>query len=366
MGPKRVLVPVSPQKSGKRARRGCVSKREAEVEIAPAKQPKRGKGGKIGTVRKGWVWDSGESDDLQVPVCVGSRTYYHHILYYSDGQVPLRIAVEDVVATQVDKSDEETRELKLEYWVGQVGALFEENGEPRFVLKFMDMESQWRYMNWDDSRLLKTFGHTFRKHEVLETDVCETNSVEIILKRMYWAENSLEAANGPIGDTVFSDRLVVRCGSDGIRRGDLSDSLWPAPAGRRRNRLLIHCPDARYSLQSGRCIAKVSTPSDDPVYSQAIEALKLSVLPENLPCRETETLAIREFIKTAVKSTGQCGNVLYISGVPGAGKTASVLSVVAAAKRDKQIPEFQFIHINSMKLNKPTDIFRYVRVHVCV
>jgi Cdc6-like AAA superfamily ATPase len=86
--------------------------------------------------------------------------------------------------------------------------------------------------------------------------------------------------------------------------------------------------------------------------------LKLSVLPENLPCREAETATIREFIKTAVRTTGTSGNVLYISGVPGTGKTASVLSVVTAMqKHSKDSEKFEFAYINSMKLNTPTDLY---------
>jgi Cdc6-like AAA superfamily ATPase len=51
--------------------------------------------------------------------------------------------------------------------------------------------------------------------------------------------------------------------------------------------------------------------------------------------------------------------VLYISGVPGTGKTASVLSVVkqmqkSATSKDQQ---FDFAYINSMKLNTPTDLY---------
>lgn len=283
----------------------------------------------------------------------------------------MRISVEDLVATQVDNKEEETRELKLTYWVGQVGALYEDyDGSKKFTMRFFDQASQWRYHNDEDSRLVKLFGNSFRRHEVMETDVCEENDVDIIVKKLNWWSDEEKAVTdnqglkaSEISNGLFSDRMIIRCGSDGVRRSDLSDSLWPAPEGRRRNRLLVQCPNSKLSLKSisgpqykykTAVPVEDSSADDDPKYTRAVEALKLSVLPENLPCREQETASIREFLRTAVGTTGSSGNVLYISGVPGTGKTASVLSVV---KQMQNSLSFEFVYINSMKLNTPTDIY---------
>ena len=51
---------------------------------------------------------------------------------------------------------------------------------------------------------------------------------------------------------------------------------------------------------------------------------------------------------------------MYISGVPGTGKTATVLEVTAHLKQsvqDGDIPEFQFIEINGMRLTAPHQAF---------
>ncbi len=323
---------------------------------------------------RGWVWSTGEKDDVQIPINGdGGRVFYHHATYFptQPGEVPMRVSVEDVVATVADPDEEETKALKLDYWVGQVGALFEEKGEMKFILRFFDLPSQWRYQN-DDRRLIRTFGDSFRRYEVLETDVSEINPIEIITHKVHWRSFEEDAIDDnaelsktsdvPIG--LFSDRMVVRCGAEGKRRGDLSDSLWPAPENRRRNRLLVQCPESKHSLLAGGIsletqIISTTSGSSDATYSRAVECLKLSVLPENLPCREEETASIREFVKSAVRSLGTSGNVLYISGVPGTGKTASVLSVVTLMQKTaKSDSAFQFAYINSMRLNSPTDLYQ--------
>lgn len=351
-----------------------------ELVSAPGKRTKKNRSGVSSSCSSGWAWTTGEIGDKQLPVKVADkRTYYNHVTFIPEdpGQIPMRITVEDLVATEVNREDEETRELKLKYWVGQVAALFEDqDGEKHFVFRFFDVEKQWRYMNSDDGRLLKAFGESFRRFEILETDVCETNPVEIIVKKLNWRCTEAEAlidnqglVSWDIPNSFFSDRMIIRCGSDGKRRQDLSDSLWPAPANRRRQRLLVQCEESKHSLRASGRIEKVlvvnpkvlkKDPSEDAVYEEAVNALKLSVLPENLPCRESETATIREFIRTAVKSTGSSGNVLYISGVPGTGKTASVLSVVKQMKSERStsdVSKFEFAYINSMKLNSPSDLY---------
>ena len=333
----------------------------------------KGDAHRVRAPKTGWIWSTGDADDQQVPMkSDDGNTYYHHITYIPSeaNGIPMRITVEDLVITQANMEDEETAHLKLKYWVGQVAALFETpDGEPEVLLRFFDQSNQWFYMN-DDPRLLRAFGKSFRRFELLETDVCEPNPVEIILRKVNWFDTEEEAISDnqtltskDLPNGFFSDRMLVRCGADGRRRNDLSDSLWPAPISRRRHRLTTQCPVSRLSIQSGelkpspKSSPKSASQISLDVYGRAVDALKLSVLPEHLPCRESETAHIREFIRTAISTTGQSGNVLYISGVPGTGKTASVLSVINGLKKEKKPLNFQFSYINSMKLNTPTDLY---------
>lgn len=53
---------------------------------------------------------------------------------------------------------------------------------------------------------------------------------------------------------------------------------------------------------------------------------------------------------------------MYVSGVPGTGKTATVTSVINALQQSKSIPNFTFISINGMRLTEPRQ--SYVEVGV--
>jgi origin recognition complex subunit 1 len=51
---------------------------------------------------------------------------------------------------------------------------------------------------------------------------------------------------------------------------------------------------------------------------------------------------------------------MYISGVPGTGKTATVLEVVRAlhqATEQEELPGFRYIEINGMKLTEPRQAY---------
>ncbi|XP_038650173.1 origin recognition complex subunit 1 [Scyliorhinus canicula] len=90
------------------------------------------------------------------------------------------------------------------------------------------------------------------------------------------------------------------------------------------------------------------------VLEEARARLHVSAVPESLPCREQEFQDIYNYVESKViDGTGGC---MYISGVPGTGKTATVHEVMRclqhAAKQDN-LPSFQFIEINGMKLTDP-------------
>ncbi|XP_026562764.1 origin recognition complex subunit 1 [Pseudonaja textilis] len=90
------------------------------------------------------------------------------------------------------------------------------------------------------------------------------------------------------------------------------------------------------------------------VLEEARMRLHVSAVPEALPCREKEFQDICNFIESKLlDGTGGC---MYISGVPGTGKTATVYEVIhylQQAAENEEIPAFQFIEINGMKLTDP-------------
>ncbi|KAM6962432.1 origin recognition complex subunit 1 [Aplochiton taeniatus] len=90
------------------------------------------------------------------------------------------------------------------------------------------------------------------------------------------------------------------------------------------------------------------------VLEEARARLHVSSVPESLPCREQEFQDIYNFVESKVMDgTGGC---MYISGVPGTGKTATVHEVIRClqhASDADDIPAFRFVEINGMKMTEP-------------
>ncbi|XP_062308342.1 origin recognition complex subunit 1 isoform X2 [Osmerus eperlanus] len=97
-------------------------------------------------------------------------------------------------------------------------------------------------------------------------------------------------------------------------------------------------------------------PAQQPgnVLEEARTRLHVSSVPESLPCREQEFQDIYSFVESKIMDgTGGC---MYISGVPGTGKTATVHEVVRClqhAAHTDDIPAFRFVEINGMKMTDP-------------
>ncbi|KAM3143373.1 hypothetical protein pb186bvf_004434 [Paramecium bursaria] len=92
-------------------------------------------------------------------------------------------------------------------------------------------------------------------------------------------------------------------------------------------------------------------------YQRCINSLQENALPEEISCRDQEKENIRQFIKQGINQNGQ-QQVLYLSGVPGIGKTASVLEV--KEKLLKQRNNFQFVHINAMNFGVAESVYQFI------
>ncbi|KAI8074523.1 P-loop containing nucleoside triphosphate hydrolase protein [Gongronella butleri] len=94
------------------------------------------------------------------------------------------------------------------------------------------------------------------------------------------------------------------------------------------------------------------------MYQLARERLHVSAVPDSLPCRENEFEEISSYLESALlEGTGTC---VYISGVPGTGKTATVLEVIRGLQHrseENELPVFDFVEINGMKLTDPTQAY---------
>jgi Cdc6-like AAA superfamily ATPase len=74
--------------------------------------------------------------------------------------------------------------------------------------------------------------------------------------------------------------------------------------------------------------------------------------------RHAELKKISEFIKSSLKSTGKdSSNILLLKGMPGTGKTRSVLTITT--QLNTRGSKFEFHTINAMKLAQPADLYMY-------
>ncbi|KAJ2308584.1 Origin recognition complex, subunit 1 [Coemansia sp. RSA 2706] len=94
------------------------------------------------------------------------------------------------------------------------------------------------------------------------------------------------------------------------------------------------------------------------IYEAARSRLHVSAVPDSLPCREDEFSEIYSHLHAALEErTSMC---MYISGVPGTGKTATVLEVMRALQESAgsgELPEFQFVELNGMKMTEPAQAY---------
>ena len=97
---------------------------------------------------------------------------------------------------------------------------------------------------------------------------------------------------------------------------------------------------------------------DKSSLAEAQLRLHVGAVPDSLPCREDEFAQILSFTEGKIfDGTGGC---MYISGVPGTGKTATVKEVIRTLKSytdSGDLPEFQFIEINGMRLTEPNQAY---------
>ncbi|GAA0142289.1 replication origin binding protein [Lithospermum erythrorhizon] len=96
---------------------------------------------------------------------------------------------------------------------------------------------------------------------------------------------------------------------------------------------------------------------------KAKATLLLASLPKSLPCRDKEMEEITAFIKDAICENQCLGRCLYIHGVPGTGKTMSVLSVMRNLRSEVDAGStkpYCFVEINGLKLASPENIYSVI------
>jgi len=83
---------------------------------------------------------------------------------------------------------------------------------------------------------------------------------------------------------------------------------------------------------------------------------------EYLPCRESEQNYIYNYIKNGLNTNGSYSG-LYISGMPGTGKTACVTTVINKLKKEakmRSVPAFTVYEINGMKITNLNNVYKCI------
>ncbi|XP_009114605.1 origin of replication complex subunit 1B [Brassica rapa] len=96
---------------------------------------------------------------------------------------------------------------------------------------------------------------------------------------------------------------------------------------------------------------------------KAKATLLLATRPKSLPCRNKEMEEITAFIKGSISDDQCLGRCMYIHGVPGTGKTVSVLSVMKNLKAEVEagiVSPYCFVEINGLKLASPEKIYTVI------
>ncbi len=94
------------------------------------------------------------------------------------------------------------------------------------------------------------------------------------------------------------------------------------------------------------------------------ETMPTQNIPVFLPCREKEQEIIYNYLKTGLDTKGNYSS-LYISGMPGTGKTESINRVIdilynELKKDPNNLNKFQLIYINGIEYSNPKNVFNKI------
>jgi hypothetical protein len=103
-------------------------------------------------------------------------------------------------------------------------------------------------------------------------------------------------------------------------------------------------PNNRHELNPSLAHVPSEIPQRIATYADAKRVLHVSTTPEHLPCRESEFEVLYGYVELALKeNTGSC---IYVSGVPGTGKTATCLEVIRTLNELVKVK----VHLNNLIL----------------
>lgn len=164
----------------------------------------------------------------------------------------------------------------------------------------------------------------------------------------------------------FDEKLSESTSSEDFDSNDEISSTYQKPSGKAKNVAGATC-------KTTATPAKIWTPKNKlpfiPARQTPVRAAKggleksrkrlhVSAIPQCLPCRDNEFREVYNFVEGKLRSGG--GGCMYVSGVPGTGKTATVQDVMNCLRQsaeNDELPNFTFVDINGMRLTEPRQAY---------
>lgn len=149
-------------------------------------------------------------------------------------------------------------------------------------------------------------------------------------------DSDFDGHRGPGGPTTPSKKSP---GKSKKRRSPTKLKVKETAADRAKKASIQARKQARLaaglSARPGARLPTVSSYVDDPAlldpFARARAVLHVSATPEELPCRDDEAATIGAYLEEAIEEGS--GSCLYIAGVPGTGKTATVHNLIRGLKQ---------------------------------
>eukprot|EP00916_Digyalum_oweni_P025028 GHVL01041322.1.p1 GENE.GHVL01041322.1~~GHVL01041322.1.p1 ORF type:complete len:458 (+),score=98.57 GHVL01041322.1:15-1388(+) len=292
------------------------------------------------------------------------NTYYKTAIV---DEIEYRIG--EVVEIRNVHNEQEERELGIcngnMTFYGEICAFWEKNGcNYRFVEARRYCEQDELPPPWNS--------YSFTENSIFETDVMQEFSLSCIKWRINIISNNIKICDSSKNNKFieifhingyYNNKHLIPLKNES---GELNFDPSSHARLQRTARLSSHAIRWRDALEEYVKTGEIVVNADSlENQSNARKFLRLSECPSTLPCRERELKLVRDHIEQAIRGGG-CGDVQYIAGLPGTGKTATVRSVVnqlkveqlhqlaAETKKSKKIlPAFMFVEINALSLQSP-------------
>ena len=268
------------------------------------------------------------------------------------------VSVGDAVRVKLEVGDDGDEE----WGFCQVLAIYDDGDEVNG--EGVKVEARW-YMTPDelDAKRKKTF--TALENELIESDSLDDIPAGSILE-LIRVVNEKGGKVRSSHSSFFVCRYLTTANSSALQYVSQQSVLPRGMAmSSYQHAYLGHFPEgsqsATASASSSSSGGAAVTSNSDP-YSTAIRKLHVSVIPEVLPCRLEERRKIYDVLRKSIIERSSTGTI-YISGMPGTGKTATLKATVRSLEKEAErgeIPAFQFVEINCLKLQAPVDAYTYL------